>query len=464
MSSCWHDLGLRINLTPTLSCGQSFRWRPLFDGQLWIGIIGEHAIALRNIPSLSDANDPSCESPFITQFKLIGCGVRRHKKEELQDSAAGGGTSRALDSDARNHESTESIRQIVLRYFGGAKRTKNSGSGVRRSTRNKKPQHLQRNQNMGFDDKSPPLLEDLISEDTGGCRTRPFQSEVETLPWLDDPALASSFERAPYARCICHVDVLEALIGCIGSANNSIKRNCLMMDQLCALFPENAISPTVEDGPATDHVVEPQSKRRKKEGAHGRGQESIEAHPAHIDLQFEDIAAMALFAFPTLSQLRRLTAPVLMEAGWGYRSQRVIDTCTVLHEVQADGNGVDWLIQQTAEAWENPEGVAQRLSDLFPGVGPKVADCFLLYGLGVKVALPLDSRVAVSWQKQLLRKYKDESRDGTASPSHLVRGVSGCNQLPSSAYASLKEAFRNRFGRWAGIAFVQMYAAELCAI
>jgi len=65
-----------------------------------------------------------------------------------------------------------------------------------------------------------------------------------------------------------------------------------------------------------------------------------------------------------------------------------------------------------------------------PGIGPKVADCFLLYGLGKTEAAPVDI-----WIHRIVRKlYFNGANVSTEKVARLLR---------------------ERYGRWAG--YVQLY-------
>jgi N-glycosylase/DNA lyase len=75
------------------------------------------------------------------------------------------------------------------------------------------------------------------------------------------------------------------------------------------------------------------------------------------------------------------------------------------------------------------EKAKERLMDL-PGIGPKVADCFLLYGLGKTEAAPVDI-----WIHRIVRKlYFHGARVSTEKVASFLR---------------------ERYGHWAG--YVQLY-------
>lgn len=77
------------------------------------------------------------------------------------------------------------------------------------------------------------------------------------------------------------------------------------------------------------------------------------------------------------------------------------------------------------------EGARGKLMDL-PGIGPKVADCFLLYGLGKTEAAPVDI-----WIHRIVRKLY----------------FNGANVSTEKVASFLRE----RYGRWAGYAQLYLY-------
>ncbi|MDR3318262.1 MAG: DNA-3-methyladenine glycosylase 2 [Clostridiales bacterium] len=91
-------------------------------------------------------------------------------------------------------------------------------------------------------------------------------------------------------------------------------------------------------------------------------------------------AAGGGFAFPTARAIAALDVPTLNKIGCGYRSPYLIKTAEVL----ADGAYIERLsAMDTAEARES----LLRLS----GVGGKVADCILLFGLHKTDVFPVDT-------------------------------------------------------------------------
>ena len=127
---------------------------------------------------------------------------------------------------------------------------------------------------------------------------------------------------------ILNNDTYEMIISFIISANNNIKRIKKSIEWLCEKFGEN------------------------------KGE---------------------YFAFPTLEQLKNATVEDFKSAGLGYRAEQMAETIQRL-TIQ------DIQILQTKSQDEQ----FKFLTSL-KGVGDKVANCIMLFGLGVKEVFPVDT-------------------------------------------------------------------------
>ncbi len=85
------------------------------------------------------------------------------------------------------------------------------------------------------------------------------------------------------------------------------------------------------------------------------------------------------FAFPTLNELKKVTIQQFKQAGLGYRAEQMFDT-------------VQKLTDKDIESLKsrNKEQQFKFLLSL-KGVGEKVANCIMLFGLGVKDVFPVDT-------------------------------------------------------------------------
>jgi len=87
------------------------------------------------------------------------------------------------------------------------------------------------------------------------------------------------------------------------------------------------------------------------------------------------------YAFPTIEQLKLATADDFLRAGCGYRSSYLVDTISRLGSAEF----VDSL-------YEAPNTkTAREILMTLEGVGNKVADCILLFGLGRYDVFPVDT-------------------------------------------------------------------------
>lgn len=85
------------------------------------------------------------------------------------------------------------------------------------------------------------------------------------------------------------------------------------------------------------------------------------------------------YAFPSAEQLQRATVSELKEIGLGYRAQYIYDTARTLP-------GVIEKIRSAKTADE-----ARKILLTQKGIGPKVADCIVLFGLHLTRSYPVDT-------------------------------------------------------------------------
>ncbi|MDR2771186.1 MAG: hypothetical protein LBB57_04015 [Clostridiales Family XIII bacterium] len=110
----------------------------------------------------------------------------------------------------------------------------------------------------------------------------------------------------------------------------------------------------------------------------------------------------AFFAFPGIDALAALSAADLAPCGLGYRAKYVIETARC---VSAAG-GAAWL----EGLRDVPFAEAERALLSLCGVGPKVAACVLLFGLGRTEGFPVDVWVA----RAMRELYGVERKDAAA--------------------------------------------------
>lgn len=174
-----------------------------------------------------------------------------------------------------------------------------------------------------------------------------------------------------YGIRILYQDMWETIISFICSANNNIPRIEKIIDKLCTLFGER---------------IEWNGKE--------------------------------YFSFPTAKRLAELECEDLAPLRAGYRDKYIIDTARAVASGEADLESMREL----------PTAALRKELCRLSGVGPKVADCIMLFGMGRYEVFPKDV-----WTKRILQEtYKVEN-------------------------GREDEFVRERFGRYAGIAQQYLY-------
>ncbi len=139
------------------------------------------------------------------------------------------------------------------------------------------------------------------------------------------------------------------------------------------------------------------------------------------------------YAFPTAERLAGADEATLRELGFGYRAKTLIAAARALQE-----RGAGWLESlRTMDYWD----AKQELMNL-PGVGAKVADCVLLFGLDHMHAVPIDTHM---WQ---------------AVGKWLMPDLASKN-LTDKTYRQVVEWFHERFGDLTGWAHQYLFTAHL---
>lgn len=146
------------------------------------------------------------------------------------------------------------------------------------------------------------------------------------------------------------------------------------------------------------------------------------------------------FTFPTPRKLANASLNDLKKCELGYRAEYVLNTSKKVYE---SGYDLDSLK-------ETSYNDARTFLLQFPGVGPKVADCVLLFGLGKLEAFPVD----VWMRRVMLRHYASHF------PKKVVTRISTEESLSESQYKQLNRFGREYFGKYAGYAQEYLYHYE----
>jgi N-glycosylase/DNA lyase len=137
-----------------------------------------------------------------------------------------------------------------------------------------------------------------------------------------------------------------------------------------------------------------------------------------------------LTQFPSLQTIAAIPEAELRGRGFGYRGGTLPKAA---RELVARG-GVEYLDSLRVKSYTEAHTELCSIS----GVGPKLADCIALYGLGHTEAVPIDTHV---WQAAT-RLYFPDWKD--TALTHLK-------------YRETGEYFRNRFGKLAGWAHQYLF-------
>lgn len=117
------------------------------------------------------------------------------------------------------------------------------------------------------------------------------------------------------------------------------------------------------------------------------------------------------YTFPTNEELSHASVKDLRELGLGFRDKRVYDTTKIILENKS-------LIRELEEE-ENTDILREKLLTL-PGVGPKVADCIMLFSLKKFDVFPIDV-----WVRRVMNdlyiKEKDETNVNRKQIENLAK-------------------------------------------
>ncbi len=154
-------------------------------------------------------------------------------------------------------------------------------------------------------------------------------------------------------------------------------------------------------------------------------------------LRFEN---QDFFGFPTAKALAEASVSDLAKCGLGYRAKYVSQTAKLVHRESFDLERLRKMKYDEART---------ALLD-FPGVGPKVADCILLFSLEKLEAFPVDV-----WMKRvILEHYRDHFA------SEFINRISDEKSLGRMQYDRLSAFGREYFGKYAGYAQEYLYHYE----
>jgi N-glycosylase/DNA lyase len=150
--------------------------------------------------------------------------------------------------------------------------------------------------------------------------------------------------------------------------------------------------------------------------------------------------SMEFYTFPTPQRLASASKTQLRECSLGYRADYVLETARTVCKNRFN---IERLRKSTYE-----EARAELMN--FRGVGPKAADCILLFSLGKLEAFPVDVWI----KRAVLRHYAEHF------PREFIVKIKEKETLTRSQYEKLSLFGRSYFGENAGYAQEYLYHYE----
>lgn len=105
------------------------------------------------------------------------------------------------------------------------------------------------------------------------------------------------------------------------------------------------------------------------------------------------------YTFPTIEQLAKASVEDLRKLGLGFRDKRVYDTTKMFLNKE--------ITIEELQKEKNTESLREKLLQL-PGVGPKVADCIMLFGLNKLEVFPIDVWVRRVMNELYIKQEEEE--------------------------------------------------------
>lgn len=233
----------------------------------------------------------------------------------------------------------------------------------------------------------------------------------------------------------------ECLIEFICSSNNNIARIEGMVKRFSQLYGQRLPAPSEVEQLEDGRDAEDTSYVKLEPNETGLARPTTKAEDLANPLQPKE--AEEVYSFPRPQDLLgENTTAALRAAGFGYRDAYVTKTAALVCALATEAGQGDepeaWLESISALSEQDAREALLR----FSGVGPKVADCILLFGLGFGEVVPVDTHV----YQIAVRDYALKgSRDATVS---------------RAMYAKVNVKLRDVWGDKAGWAHQVSYACS----
>jgi N-glycosylase/DNA lyase len=138
------------------------------------------------------------------------------------------------------------------------------------------------------------------------------------------------------------------------------------------------------------------------------------------------------YTFPKPNQLAQVNPKNLRKCGLGFRAERVSETAKLVDNEE--------LSLEVLKGLDYSEAKRELLA--LPGVGPKVADCVLLFALEKLEAFPIDV-----WIKRAATKIYSRHFD-----SSFIKRIAAKSSISIKEYETIGSFGREYFGNYAGYA------------
>ncbi|CCW60613.1 unnamed protein product [Phytomonas sp. EM1] len=292
-------------------------------------------------------------------------------------------------------------------------------------------------------------------------------------------------------------DLHETLFSFLCSQNNHIKRITAMVDALCTNYGAYLCSFNTVTGEVCGGKQRPRDASQSSDKDKNRG------------------CWLHLYSFPTIEQLHRASEEQLRELGLGYRSKYIIEAsrqirsaahtptpppsstksatlCAVKRESTSKVGVFASHLQTTLDEpfyqrlLSLPECAAQRVELMtLRGVGRKVADCTLLFGVGHMGLVPVDThmmqiaaeylapseptlgdetpswmRVLSEWRLQINQSAKPTGRKRSREEEKQVKNIKTVALLPKH-HDAIQEGFQALFGPYSGWAHSALFYVRI---
>tara|TARA_B100000315_G_scaffold129259_1_gene118924 strand:- start:1494 stop:2474 length:981 start_codon:yes stop_codon:yes gene_type:complete len=165
-------------------------------------------------------------------------------------------------------------------------------------------------------------------------------------------------------------------------------------------------------------------------------------------IEFEGII---YYTFPEAEIIASADRHTLEDCGLGYRAKFLLETANRIASREV-------ILENLESAkYENVREILLENTDkgkILPGVGPKVADCVMLFSLEKLDAFPIDV-----WIRRTIQKYYPFLFDNDSN--HSLSKWEG-NSIGSVEYKAISKTMRKYFGSYAGYAqeYLFHYARE----